>query len=246
VCFYFRRNVDRRQSKMAFQYHSNLMATLSLETNCGIINIHNIYNSDKDAIPINSMASLWEMEGEHIVAGDFNLYHPHWGRARAKRIDWQAIELHNFCLQSMHLVTKVSAKTWEKTDNSDQWSTIDLTFVSLGLSTRVDGWELLSRRELMDTKADHEPICTTLNVTAPRMESAQRCFKRADHDQLKEAVRKGLEAIGLPPLLDEDQIDVLITATCENVPFVNPSPRASSLMTPDVKAAIKAAGEARR
>ena len=54
---------------------------IELSTNIEPVQIHNIYNKEAK-LELEELLISLENKGEHLLIGDFNLYHPRWGGAR--------------------------------------------------------------------------------------------------------------------------------------------------------------------
>jgi hypothetical protein len=94
VCFF----VDKRIALESITHRTRDLITLSFRRQEDrFINIHNIYNPCKSSNESNNLSLLRtalaeDVEGEHIVTGDFNLHHPKWGGDEI-RADADAYEL---------------------------------------------------------------------------------------------------------------------------------------------------------
>jgi hypothetical protein len=132
ICFYVRK--DLALQHWSCKVHNLHMATLSIQTEAGLTHIHNIYNPHK-IIHIADFEFLFDLDGEHVFVGDWNLHHMWWGGERGYRHDCpKAREVYRLFKyeHQMVLLTKQGERTWEKSKNSETWSTIDLVFVSKG------------------------------------------------------------------------------------------------------------------
>ena len=82
TCFYVSKDLDPTAWKSTV--HSTDMITISLTIGDTTINVHNCYNPPPGSYTSQSPGTLplikiaLAMPGEHILLGDFNLYHPQW------------------------------------------------------------------------------------------------------------------------------------------------------------------------
>ena len=82
LCMFVNKDIASASWKVTF--HSPDLMTLHLEfpgETQQVINIHNIYNpspSQGNYSTLPDLSKALEVEGEHIVVGDFNLHHPLW------------------------------------------------------------------------------------------------------------------------------------------------------------------------
>jgi hypothetical protein len=96
VCFF----VNKRVALASYTiiHKTKDLSTLSIRIQEDrLINIHNIYNPCKNSNESNNLQLLRtalteDVDGEHIVTGDFNLHHPNWGGDEI-RADADAYEL---------------------------------------------------------------------------------------------------------------------------------------------------------
>jgi hypothetical protein len=92
------------------------------------------YNVEKQ-ISIDSLIDLLELEGEHVLVGDWNLHHEWWDGKKAEvKTCLKARELFETFKHEYKIVllTEKGVKTWQKAPRSHLWSTIDLVFVTSG------------------------------------------------------------------------------------------------------------------
>ena len=64
-------------------HNIDLIATLSLATDCGDVEIHNVYNH-LTALNIDELMETCTGKGASILVGNFNLHHPSWSGAKKK------------------------------------------------------------------------------------------------------------------------------------------------------------------
>jgi hypothetical protein len=102
-------------------FQSRDLATLKIQTEGLIIQIHNCYNPHSPytdqglgTIPLIQEA-IQESEGvEHIILGDFNLHHPKWGGNLAQTQHRAANTLIQITEEKgLYLLTEPGTITWE-------------------------------------------------------------------------------------------------------------------------------------
>src|SRR5438045_1022031 len=137
-----------------------------LETDTGPITIHSIYSEKMERYrttdwntPILRMLEATETQGEHVVVGDFNLYHPAWGGRRVLQSHAGAEPL-VYWLETgeLELLLELGTKTREKHKNEP--STLDLCFCTPGLAQQVTKCMVTDQHG----GSDHKPIETVFQL----------------------------------------------------------------------------------
>lgn len=163
--------------------------------------VHNVYNEPRSGTielfnqelrKITSQQRQQEVgKIEHVVVGDFNAHHPAWGgpgvqiEAEAERILEIADE------HDLILTTEEGIITWER---KEQYSTIDLTFISNNLFNRM----LCTERADDVHDSDHWPIRTTIDIqTPPNNPPKRRNWKAMDPKILRESLSQNLHVRNL-------------------------------------------------
>ncbi|KAI1000156.1 hypothetical protein K3495_g8039 [Podosphaera aphanis] len=159
----------------------------TIQTDRGKIYITNIYNppppshSSKELDTLKYLPEFLSKEGQHILVGDFNLYHPRWGGkavlSHHKLAEYLMDILGN---KDMELVLPVGIITWS---NRGSQSTLDLVFLSQELEDLVTVCQLASE---LEASSDLIPISTQLSIQ-PNIEEEQKPppqWKKADWNKL--------------------------------------------------------------
>ncbi len=144
---------------------------------------------------------------EHIILGDFNLYHAVWGGMEAKS-DRDAKSLLAIVEQhSLHLLSKTGTITY---DEAGHQSTIDLIFASTAISERLITCKILS-----DSRygSDHRPILSLFNLeTIEQVVEPRRKFKETNVKVRCEVILKDSARISDLLLQSINDIDKFLEA----------------------------------
>jgi exonuclease III len=160
VCFMIRRDIPISHWKRT-QYGPNT-AALQIQTDEALTTIINVYNPRGNAPSIGEWPRVQEAianaKGEIILLGDFNTHHSQWGGIGIA-CEQQGDHLLNATKrEGLQLLTQQGEITWKR---GDQESTIDLTFATQALSTRV---EYCGTEDQWALTQDHIPIKITLDL----------------------------------------------------------------------------------
>ena len=258
VCFF----VNKRLSgQWIHTHHAPDYSTLELKIrDCDprgyrTVHIHNIYNpSPTRDCPQGTLPTLRgvlsrEMDGEHIVLGDFNLHHPLWGgieqRPPHREADYllSVVEEHQ-----LNLILPPGTRTRQEQGHN---TTIDLVFATQWLADRIISCGLAD--EQLDHDSDHLPISTIIQVsTAERQSPSKRRWDLMDKDALRRKIEEQLPTPRVPTTMGEiDQLveevaDTLTGAIEQTVPTSRPSPRSIPGWNPEIKEAQMEARRLRR
>ena len=198
VCTHVHRRIslERWRSKVI----SRQKHIVSISTANGDIHIHNLYNHGS-RMSLDDIVQGIDLDGEHIIAGDFNLHHPRWGGEKAQRPERTANQL--AALESLTLITPVGYPTWRKSTGSATTSTIDLTFITNELQKSI----LSCRpREDLDIDSDHTPMETQIDTSVDLTQRTTYRWRETDWRAFNEALESEL---GDPPsdLYEPEDVD---------------------------------------
>lgn len=193
----------------------DLAATLTLETETGNLEIHNVYNTEPQArrqIDIDSLRYTVcpprsDKTRLSMLVGDFNLHHSAWEPHVKDGDTSRATHFADTMRASeMQLITKPGVPTWTMPRGQTfASSTIDLMFVNQTLAPYVpkDEWRVI---EVDAFKTDHCVIGATI-VTRPRQVMDRRFCWNLDRDtslRLREGVKESFRKLSIhTALLDE-------------------------------------------
>ena len=217
--------------------NADLVATLTISTPSGDVDIHNIYNPLK-AIDIDQLLDSCSFGGAHILMGDFNLHHPTWCEddmeyvveKEAEKLD-QALTAAN-----MKLLSRRGAITYSRSSQVDQnCSTIDLTFGGDIIVGRDPQWDIV---DAIGFESDHRVTQISLDIKPSRLTSTRFNWKRANREHVSKAVKTALKSLGNPVLASTaevvkyatDMVSLLCAAMSKTVPLVKPR-----ALRPDLK-----------
>ena len=246
VCFYIRNGLAFKE-----QFHSPLTATLTIETDLGSVNIHNIYNHPDKKLDTNEIMDVATYgAGYHLTVGDFNLHHKDWdGHAWKHRPCTKAVELSDAMRGADYmLLNEPGVPTFETKKGA--WVN-DLMFASPELGILAD-WKPL---DLATVRSDHRPVMATFKFPVTREIPCRRNWRKADVSRLTKLVKGNFEILGtLPtnPTIEEVEDYACRTAHILReseelcVPRIKPHPNADPCMTPQVRELIKAKRRAQR
>lgn len=133
ACFFV--NEHLAQDSWSVEFISPDYCILTLQMEGQKWNIHNVYseppahrNDTQHNSPIPLLHEKLQGEGEHLLVGDFNLYHPLWSGIRGPECHAAAAGLLRATRGAgMELLTPPGIITWSR---EQQKSTIDLTFAT--------------------------------------------------------------------------------------------------------------------
>ncbi|KAK1708356.1 hypothetical protein BDP67DRAFT_146891 [Colletotrichum lupini] len=174
VGFYVTQSIDLSDWRIDWREHDNdrysSVASLFLNTSCGEITIHNVYNN-KQSI---SMSKLL-IESDHpvtgesaILVGDFNLHHPGWGGDGVAQVEKDAEILHQATsMAGMRCLLPPGLRSYSRsaTDSGDSSTTIDLAFAGQRLESRAHPTRALS---VPGFDSDHRPLHTRISFAPNR------------------------------------------------------------------------------
>lgn len=248
ICFYVRNGIP-----FSVEFHSSLMATLTIKTRMGSIHIHNIYNRPEHWIPIEAMIEVsTHGAGLHLTLGDLNLHHKDWdGHLYRKRPSTMATQLVDAMEDANFvLLSKKGVYTYERVcKNMSTTHVNDIVWGSEELERLVDS----KPYDLNTVESDHRSVLTTVKIPVQREVRAQRCWARADHKKVFEMVEQGVKSIGTPCFDSDEKAEETWTefaTTLQRVediiPTKRPHPKADPCITPDNRALITAKRRAQR
>jgi exonuclease III len=167
VCFYVNKRLH--PGKWSVTNHSKDAQTITIEIADPmrrVIQVHNIYNPSPPSYSSTAQGTLatlrkclQEQANDHIVIGDFNLHHPHWGGlARPTQHAAADILLDIAQESSLILATPCGTTTWRERGSE---STIDLAFISQSLENELLKCRL--RRDIAQS-SDHLPVEVLIRI----------------------------------------------------------------------------------
>jgi hypothetical protein len=239
VCFMIRRDIPISHWKRT-QYGPNT-AALQIQTDEALTTIINVYNPRGNAPSIGEWPRVQEAianaKGEIILLGDFNTHHSQWGGIGIA-CEQQGDHLLNATKrEGLQLLTQQGEITWKR---GDQESTIDLTFATQALSTRV---EYCGTEDQWALTQDHIPIKITLDLRVsdePQETHTRYALKKLNLEGLSNDLQRSqlgtLEAI-------QQTLEALLPRHC---PKAKPSPRARPEWSPRASELLAGARRARR
>lgn len=200
-------------SAYTYNFISQHMASLTLETDFGSFTILNVYDHDTKQVAIQSIGD--ELDRIDILLGDFNLKHPRWNGdlcARRHHTFAKAEELLELTAEEWQLMNETGKGTWRRRDKEKepQESVIDLTFVRKRCLQWFKNWEILDETSLCEDDMDawdHKVLQTSFNIV-PRFEA--RPFYQWKHVKRRDfnsAVADNFRRIELQPLQNESDIN---------------------------------------
>ncbi|CAG9950816.1 unnamed protein product [Clonostachys rosea f. rosea IK726] len=233
VCLYINKRIDPSTWSVSHISkditHLNLRNPTSNET-IHILNVYNEQGSHTLSILAETLSEL-DPSNEIIVLGDFNLHHPFWSAPHRRtgvgsRAQPLLTIIEDFQLQLLTM-PGTPTRRWKDGD-----STIDLTFASEGLASRVAHCKVDKR---LDCDSDHLPVALVVdwewNPTSP---IRKRQWAKTNILILRQTVQDrlphNLDAI---QLIDEGSIDGFVSVIIKaldagieaSTPWSNPSPR---------------------
>jgi exonuclease III len=178
--------------------HDQLIKTIRIETNLELpIYIHSVYNQRK-LLPAECIAKRLELEGHHIMVGDFNLHHTEWcGPDMKQPTDTKATALLDKLQTHVRLITEPGTWTYRSGRSPDAGSvTLDLCWASNSISWRAHCTPADRFMDPSSLSADHRCMLTTVNVqTYSRLEDrfTKKLWKKADHRKVWKTCGSDLE-----------------------------------------------------
>ncbi|KAI8278575.1 hypothetical protein K4K59_009203 [Colletotrichum sp. SAR11_240] len=159
VAFYVHRSINPTDWEVDWwlddEDNEGLVATLRLNTAMGPIKIHNIYNRNK-AVNFRTLLSPSTLGPMSVLLGDWNECHPDWAGRNATSSGPNADVL-AILTRAAGMVLKLAPNTptyHRSLANREDFSTIDLVWVSQDLNTRTRKAQVLDASDRMD----HAPI----------------------------------------------------------------------------------------
>jgi ribonuclease HI len=192
VCFLINKRIDMRSWSTTKEEKD--YCSIRVKCNTGPLHIHNIYNpqsstSEPSPIPevIRSIHRSKEetRENQHVIVGDFNLHHPRWGGAGARRSKEAGTLIEGMEREDMEILLPRGTITRIEGGNK---TTIDLV-----VATRNVGDTLIrcGVKEELHHDSDHLPILTELDLSykeRPKVE--KRAWKRMEAEKFKEHLKR--------------------------------------------------------
>lgn len=222
--------------------NKDLAATLTLETEMGNLEIHNVYNTEPEAsrqIDIDSLRyavcpARSDKTRLSMLVGDFNLHHSAWEPHFKDGSNPRATRFADTMRASeMQLITKPGVPTWTMPRGQTfTSSTIDLMFVNQTLAPFVpkDEWRVI---DVDAFKTDHCVIGATV-VTRPRQVLDRRFCWNLSRDtslRLREGVKKSFSKLSIhTALLDEASTEEYAVRCWDAI--TNPVARCVPLLDP--------------
>ena len=266
ACFFVNKRMDPGTWKVT--YHSPDSVTISIkivkDRSATTLNIHNIYNPpsphllpseetqtemNHGNIMLEGIVTMLQMEGEHILLGDFNLHHQAWGGYTETRQHAIADLLLDITTQfNVPLVLPVGTIT--RARQGHRSSTLDLVFASSSLEAHILKCEV---RKGLDHDSDHYPIETVLGIGSnPATPRKMRAWKKLNDKTFRATLKANLHNdmnLDSPQLIDSamDNLTQALQSAIElSTPWLKVSPHSKSYWTERCTEAVKAARRARR
>ncbi|KAI3549326.1 zinc knuckle [Colletotrichum filicis] len=172
--FYVTQSIDPSDWRIDWREHDNdhysSVASLFLNTSCGEITLHNVYNN-KQSISMSKLLidSDHSVTGESaILVGEFSLHHPGWGGDGVAQVEKDAEILHQATsMAGMRCLLPPGLRTYSRpaTDSGDFSTTIDLAFAGQRLESRAHPTRALS---VPGFDSDHRPLHTRISFAPNR------------------------------------------------------------------------------
>lgn len=186
-----------------------------------------VYNH-LDTVDIDKLLRTCTTGEADILLGDFNRRHKLWGGSRVICATGRAKQLaEGVTAAGMECLTSTGVVTYSQSDNTANGrycSTIDLTFASCGISSRVG--ECVVLKDVPGFDSDHRIVKTTFDISPNREITTRFLWKRANKKGVQRAVARALEPLGLPALKTtaetdryaEDRVKKIRSVVNRNVP----------------------------
>lgn len=220
--------------------NGDMAATLTLQTEMGKLEIHNVYNPERmnvidrrmrlhtDSLRTTACPATNDMARLSLLLGDFNLHHPLWEPGCVNPLCRARDFARAMDESRMRLITEPGFPTWRQRQKQ---STIDLMFASQGLAPHVprEEWGMIHIREF---DSDHCLLGATIN-TRPSQLTSRRFLWKLDKDtwdRLRADVKEKLDEVPLEPLPDPESVDryaervseILSAAILRQIPTLDP------------------------
>ena len=144
--------------------------------------VHNVYRQPDNTDPtrtLDQLDSALAEPGDHLVVGDFNLHHPHWGGVAEFRKDQHAhLLLETMDKWELELLLPQGTTTRRMQGSN---TTIDLVLATPGAAERYEYCDIWEQAEHC---SDHRPILTTLRINIPKAPT-RKVLKWASFDKGK-------------------------------------------------------------
>ena len=251
TCTYVNKRID--PNHWTATIHGPDLITVSLRTEQGKVNVHNIYlpppalNRAATERNIAMLDEALKMEGDHVIVGDFNLHHPIWGGDHQRHVHPEAEALLDLLTRhGMELSTPPGARTWEARGSQQ---TLDLSWHSQGLRQRILTCEVL---EELDHSSDHLPVKTVLTATIQtEIRKSRKIWKKADIDGMQTALQGAVSDNPITAAHEleravADLVEQIQAAASRYVPWAKPSKFSQPYWTSDCSRLVKEARAARK
>ncbi|RYP82468.1 hypothetical protein DL769_001661 [Monosporascus sp. CRB-8-3] len=185
----------------------DVVATLFLKTAVGEVQIHNVYNRNKEIDLDELSRACMSNKPESALLGDFNLHHPLWGGDQVHDACERGNKLCRLTqIAGMTCLTSPGAITYSRSFgfNGRYCSTIDLTFAGRHVASRASRCKVLDVRGF---ETDHRIVETTLNVVANRAFGKWYLWKVANKPDFERNADRVLRPLQFPKLETEADID---------------------------------------
>ena len=234
VCFYINRRIDPSTWTISYSTKDIMILQIDNISFGNKVHIVNVYNEvgTHTLTKLRDAIDRLDQQDEVLMLGDFNLHHPLWTSihhlAASGATAAQALLT---VMQDFHfqLLTIPGAPTHRWADGE---STIDLTFATEGLTSRMLYCKIDSGR---DCDSDHLPITTAFawewTATVP---IHKRQWARMDVPILQQTLKKRLPEVPTATALDgkysiDQYVEAIVNALQAGIeastPWSNPSPR---------------------
>lgn len=189
----------------------DLVATLMLPTDAGVMRISNVYNQysnlDLDLFSLQCMS-----QSLTVILGDFNIPHPY--SPKATSVSRRLGQLTQGA--GMQCLTPEREITFSRSASLRYSSTIDLCFVSWDLAQRLrDMTAACQVLSLAGFRSDHRIVQTTLNVEPILSDDMHYIWRSVNEDRFREAMRIAFQPLEDYPLDTKEQIDCYIAKLLE-------------------------------
>ncbi|KAG7043978.1 zinc knuckle, partial [Colletotrichum scovillei] len=213
VGFYVTQSIGPSDWRIDWREHDNdhygSVASMFLNTSCGKITIHNVYNNNQSIfMSILLTDSDHPVNGESaVMVGDFNLHHPGWGGDRVAQVEKDAEILHQaISMAGMRCLLPPGLRSYSRsaTDSGDFSTTIDLAFAGQRLQSRAHPTRALS---VPGFDSDHRPLHTRISV-APNRDKEPRCnWDKENEKKYCKEVKQQFLTIGCPTIGTAAEVD---------------------------------------
>jgi hypothetical protein len=232
-------------------YKEKDLISISIQKGPKKVYIHNIYlapsphRNRETPEALQKVLELIQLEGEHILLGDFNLHHPLWNPENNGHHRIANSLLESLTNRGLELILppKTVTRDCQRGPHHEQ-STLDLIFTTVRL---VEECRIATE---LEQSSDHLPIMTTLQFphnTETRTTGPQkRNWKALDQESFIEAIDKETTSLTAISLATEQDIDLYTSilvkaiqkAIEKAVPERRKSPFSKPFWTLDCKIAV--------